>query len=194
MENEAIQVKKMRWLTPKFRIGFLIFSCLALFISITERWMGTKDKMEMVCKTSDLHPEYAKKIDIETYLMTRPQLTQLFSQPKDAPLISWEQNQTGIINDSSPLYFVLRLRNRGSSYAWGNLIAHSKRWIRGTGVEGKEIIIQYLPPQMNDFQTIVLTTAFDISGFDTLDCFSQSSSAITTEWLSLYTSKTGKQK
>jgi len=195
METETIQVpiqkSKKRWFSPELRIAFRVFLCFWLFISIIDRWRRTGDLMENVSTPSSLNPAYAKEIDIETYLMTREQLIQLFPPSDKSTLIHWEEKQTGFINDLSPLYFVLRFHNKGDSYAWGRLQAHSKRWIRGTGIEEREIPVQLLPPRMKGFKTIIFAASFSINGFEGLGYGDKDPPTITTEWLSLYTSKSG---
>jgi len=196
METETIQVpiqkSKKQWFSPKLRIAFRLFLCFWLFISIIDRWRRTGDLMENVSTPLSLNPAYAKEIDVETYLMTREQLKQLFPSSAGSPLIQWEEKQTGFINDLSPLYFVLRLRNQGDSYAWGRLQAHSKRWRRGTGIEEREIPVQLLPPRMKDFKTIILAASENINGFESPSRqYDKNPPTITTEWISLYASKSG---
>lgn len=193
MESEAIPIQKSKlsWIVPEFRLALRLFFCFTLFLSIIERWSRTDDLMENVSNPSNLNFEYAQNIDIETHLMTRAQLKQLFPPSESPPKIQWHEGQTGIIHDRSPLYFVIRLRNRGSSNAWGRLQAHSKKWGRGNGIEESQIPIQNLPPHMKNFQTIILATSMGIWGFEDED---KSPSDITTEWTSLYTSNPEERK
>jgi hypothetical protein len=193
MDSQAILIPKykLRWITPEFRIAIRIFFCFTLFLAIIQRWSRSEDLMENVSNPANLNFAYAKNIDIETYLMTRSQLKQLFPPSEDPPKIQWHEKQTGKINDRSPLYFVIRLRNRGNSNAWGRLRAHSKKWIRGSGVEQRDIPVQYLPPQMQSFKTIILAAAWSVSGFEDEE---KSPSDIKTEWTSLYTSNQEEQK
>lgn len=189
MDSEAlIAQEKKRWISPEFRIAFRIVWCFFLFLAIVERWTRTEDLMEQISDPSSLNPSYAKSIEIETYLMTQSQLKQLFPPSEGAPLAQWKEHQTSIINDSSPLYLVLRLRNRGDSYAWGRLETHANRWGRGSGIEERTIPVQSLPPQMKDFKVIILAASHEIRGFES-SINDQAPASITTEWLSLYTSK-----
>lgn len=189
MTSEVIPEKKLQWFPMEFRIALRIFLSLLMFCMIIDRWLTIDDKMELVCNESDLNPAYGKEIDVETYLMTPAQLSQLFNSSDDKQFISWEERQTGIQNDDSPLYFVIRLKNQGDLYCWGKLKAHSERWFRGSGVEEREIHIQHLPPHMGQYQTVVLSARWATRTFDTIDEDKKYSPAITTEWISLYTQK-----
>jgi len=188
MEAETIPIQKAkrRWIVPECRIAIRMILCLILFLSIIDRWSKTEDLMENVSSNVNLNPNYAKEIDVETYLMTRAQLKQLFPSSEHPPLVQWEEKQTEIIVDFSPLYFVVRLRNRGDLPAWGRLRAHSKCWCRGSGIEGREIPVQFLAPRMNDFEVIILAASWSINGFEGEN---ESSPSIQTEWTALYTSK-----
>lgn len=194
MEAQAVPIQKSKgqWFSLEFRIAVRIFFCFTLFLAIIERWSRTEDLMENVSDPSNLNLEYAKEIDIETYLMTRDQLKQLYSPSVKIPLVHWEENQTGILNDRSPLYFVVRLRNHGDLCAWGRLQAHSKKWGRGSGIEERDIPVAYLPPRMEFCEDIVLTASCDINGFESIGGDEgEDPPIISMEWTSLYTSKLG---
>lgn len=191
MTSEVVSEKKWQWFPMEFRIALRIFLSLLMFCMIIDRWVTINDKMEIICNPSELNPEYAKEIEIETYLMTPAQLPQLFNNTGNKKFVSWEQKQTGIINDNSPLYFVIRLKNNGKLNCWGKLKAHSDRWCRGSGVEEREIHVQHLASHMDYYQTIVLAAHWSTRGFDMVDHFKEHSPKITAEWLSIYTSEAG---
>jgi len=192
LETEALPVRKpkWRWVPPELRVALRMFVVVLMVVSVIDRLTHTWDRVEQVSNPADLHPEYAQQIDIETYLMTREQLKQL-ALPQEGLFVYWEQEQTGILNDPAPLFFVIRLRNRSDSYIWGRLKAHSERWDRGLGIDRREILVSVLAPKMEDFKIMILATSSDIRAFDYTDYYKKESPAITMQWISLYASKDG---
>jgi len=72
-------------------------------------------KAGMVEKMLFSNKEYAKQVEVKTYILTQEQVADLFKNPGKTPVLLTIDN----LNKIDKLYLVLRLRNLGRMHAWG---------------------------------------------------------------------------
>lgn len=141
------------WWTWTQRVFYLAASTYLFFAAVC-RFYYFHD--EMSCHDSKLlNPSYSNQIQVETYLMSRANLIELFKgnppKPDMTPFSSRYEDKYEYEKSSSPrFYLVVRLKNEGDQIAWGVLNA---------SVDGEithEIQVPPLPPKMDQFELIAL--------------------------------------
>ncbi len=135
---------------------FLIASIFLLFGGV-RRLYYFHDEMIYAGGSKDLNPAYADQIDVELYLMSLPNVIDLFegkSPNPDTCEITWDEwskhnNPDDLTRPRT--YLVVRLKNRGDQIAWG-VLEHT--------VEGRKIKrmidVPPLAPQASGFKNIIL--------------------------------------
>ncbi len=74
-------------------------------------------RAEMTKKLLFSNKEYAKQIEVKTYILTQQQVAELFNEPDKEPV----QLITEELNKISKIYFIVRAKNSGKKSAWGKL-------------------------------------------------------------------------
>ncbi len=88
-------------------IGLVILILIVLFVG----------RMSIIEKILFSNKSYAKQIEVKTYILTQEQVSDLFRESNKEPKrLSVEE-----LNKNDKNYFVVRVKNLGSSHAWGSL-------------------------------------------------------------------------
>ena len=138
-------MKKLLLLIP-----IIILAALVVF------WLYPTPKPDL---TKYSNPDYAKYVELQAYLMTPDQVADLFASNPDGIPSHWTVQDTSKQNTNSsiakytsylePLYLVIRMKNTGPRYAWGELICE----LPAGG--NTEIQVLYLRPSNKRFQNFV---------------------------------------
>ncbi len=88
-------------------IGIVILILIVLFVG----------RVRIIEKILFSNKSYAKQIEVKTYILTQEQVVNLFKDPQKEPM----RLIVDELNKIDKLYFVARVKNLGSSNAWGVL-------------------------------------------------------------------------
>lgn len=177
----------MWWMWTK-RVFFVVASVWLLFGAF-QRLYYFHDEM-IYGDRKLLNPSYASQVQVETYLMSKQNLIDLFEgkppNPDTSPFPKNKYLSDYYEDPFNPRYYlVFRLKNQGDKTAWGSLDLFVE------GEKDRRIDIPPLPPNMTDFEIMaVMASAKDRNEFSA----NRNYPAINASWSLLYTKKMEKYK
>ncbi|NGX49382.1 MAG: hypothetical protein K940chlam5_00980 [Candidatus Anoxychlamydiales bacterium] len=78
-------------------------------------------KADLTKKLLFSNKNYAKQIEVKTYILTQEQVAQLFKEPNKEPIQLTIEELNKISNETKNRYIVIRVKNLGNLHAWGVL-------------------------------------------------------------------------